>query len=133
MAAIALPHAAAAEQDAVDAAGEGRRLHQRMAEQVILQLRGQPLVQRAAAIQLVVVLHAAGMPAGRLRAQAPVPGGVLQRLGHRLPLLRLEQRLQGETHGCDAFYGDVWALLTGPAGGCPIQQDRSTATPIPPP
>ena len=71
MAAIALAGAAAAKQDRVDPHWQGSRFDQRMARQGRLDLGGEALLQGALTIELAVVLHRAGMPAGGLGAAAP--------------------------------------------------------------
>jgi len=71
MAAIAFPGPAAAEQQPVESHRQSGRLEQWMGLEAGGHQSCQPLMQGGGAVELAVMLHAAGMPAGTLMAWPP--------------------------------------------------------------
>ena len=59
---------------------------------------GQPLMQRGGAVELAVVLHAAGMPAGTLMAWPPVGLGREELIPQLLQSMGLEHAIELESH-----------------------------------
>jgi len=100
---VAITWPTAADEDVVDSPREGRGLNQGIPPQLLLELVGQLLVQVAAAVELVVVLHHAGMPASGVGSRAPALLLLLQLQDPLLALLRCKQGFDADLHD-----GDEW-------------------------